>query len=519
MRNYRGFKTVLGVVSTVVCVFIQPTFGAKKLSMPVRDMETEALGQEVADSLAALEGEFDQGAAIKLIKSEQKGRRPSMEGRQPAAVLGDFSQQLWNCKSSEDLAQFLDKLDPTKNSDYKNFPPEIKIFAIHARPLRAFRGFLWKSKNLFERNSAFIQSQAVTKVRKLAASLRIDIPSTHTDAFIDYLAAPYAGAKEFTWESDMQWWLLSELGKEMRESIKELTRLQIGQLEWDNKILQGADSFKDNIRRYSTYGNLEKLASLATFHIVAHDLLIMSAYNPAGSLQVVKEVGKLHGYDGFSNLMQPGFSQVDGVMPFHVAQTVRKISASHGFGKLYTDDNKSPNYSKAISRIKLAYENAYKANEYIQAIWKATEGKTSDENALIQAGFFNIRRAQKQKAVNLLNDLYSLKLEGKKIVERGHPVAMANVIRSGEVLKIDIDKLYLDPPKDLTLFLTTGGKPGVSKVADGKKYRDYMEGNPEKWNWDSYRTYFPSVSKNDDVKVIGRVLGGAGGFWLASSAQ
>ena len=102
--------------------------------------------------------------------------------------------------------------------------------------------------------------------------------------------------------------------------------------------------------------------------------------------------------------------------------------------------------------------------------------------------------------------LVGIDIHGKDIDKK-----LPRVKGYGASFQIDVKTLFLNPPQDLKVFLpdqfTQGPKMRLEKLGEESiPYWNYKRGYPIGWNDEAYKTYFPSVQTDGDVKHIYRIL-------------
>jgi hypothetical protein len=443
-------------------------------------------------------------AAVKMKASEKK-RRPAnssmIDESMMSKELKAIEARVHTAKTSESMDAILVELD----KNYDSYPTDVKFYIAQVMPVKAFRGFFYRLKPLFDRKSKFVHSQILTTAKSMATKAQVFLPYDHAEAGYEYISTPFLKADGsiadgFIDEADLQIWLVEELLPLVISSASRLEKLSlVDAVVWDQKMAFGADSFKDGINRFKLVGEFEKNLSISGYHSSIAAIAATRAYSVQNSVDLYKEIGFLYGFDGFGL-----FNKIDGVSSEKISKVIRK-PAFASIGTLMPDGEKWMEYS---------YKATQKSLKRLSMAWELSSNDRKDENLYaFNTGFINVNRDEVEQNLQILN---------RVITSTGTESLRSGV--TGEVVQFNYSKLFLSPPKDLKIFLPTSfdkeaNASRVVTLSNGTKktltYRNFSEGSVKSWDLKAYESYFPSIKANDDVYRTIRVLNHIQGNWLA----
>ncbi len=396
-----------------------------------------------------------------------------------------FRDKFLKVKTSQDYAKLLDELE----KGYDSHPADLKYVAARMKPVNSMRGILFRLTKIMKKEDV-THSYFLTIVRRLAGQMRIFFPFDHADATFDYFARPYKEGRDivdyFDSIEDFQSYMVTDVYKLLIESANRIQSMDFSKTRilWDNKILNGSESFVDDVARYRVIGEAERYASMYRLHRGMAFVNRFASYNNNKVLEYTKDMGKLYGIDGF-------FSSVDG----------------------------APSYKRVKIAEKKKYENLFKLTEsggdfmgqslkHIQESVKFLR-IIHDELKNRPANTFQrinpVRVTAWEREINSGLDTIEAIVSG--------PTELRSAI-TGEVIQVNFPEFYLNPPKDLKKLLPIDWDIENKKVSSGLKrfqmnknkrefldikYRNYHWGSPTKWNGKGYKRYFPSIKDDSDI--------------------
>lgn len=446
--------------------------------------------------------EEDAAVKMKLSESKRKPAEASMvDESMMSKKLKEIQSRLFALKTSEEVEVFLNDLD----KNYDSYPADAKFYVAQVMPVKAFRGSFYRLRSLFKGKSNYIHSQVLTTAKSLAARVNAYFPDQKSKAVYQYISAPYFTAnntivKGFGEEADVQLWAANDLLPLLITSVERLEKLSLVEpIVWDQRMLFGADTFSDGIRRFKLVGECEKNIAISTGYASIVSIAAMRAYGVENSIKLSKEIGSLYGLDGFGV-----FKAVDGVSAEKVSKVLGKSEFS-SFGMLMPDGK---------DWMKYAYEANKKSLKRLSMAWDLSAEARKNENLyMFNTNFLAANREELEENLNIL----------KRVVMSSGVEALRSGV-TGEVVDINYSKFFLNPPSDLKQFrpisfVKDGESSRVVTLSNGKKetlkYVNYLEGSANGWNLSKFSAYFPSVKTNDDVYRTVRVLSHIQGNWLA----
>lgn len=446
----------------------------------------------------------EEDAAVKM-KSSEKKRRPAnssmIDDSMMSKELKAIQTRLHGIKTSEAMEAFLDELD----KNYESYPTDVKFYITQVMPTKAFRGFFYRLKPLFDGKSNYVHSQIITTAKSMATRVKVFLPYEHVQAGYEYVSSPYVDSKGtmvegFKEEADVQLWVVNELLPLVNTAAQRLEKLSLVEpIVWDQKMVFGSQSFADGINRFKLVGEFEKNLALSASYSAITAMATMRAYSVQNTVALYKEIGFLYGFDGFGL-----FNRIDGVSAEKISKVMRK-PAFASTGTLMPDGAKWMDY---------AYKASQKSLKRLSMAWELSSSERKDENLYaFNTNYISVNRDEIEENLRILN----------RVVMSKETETLRSAV-TGEVVQFNYAKLFTNPPKDLKVFLPTqfDKNPKATRevtLANGTKktltYRNYLEGSATGWDVKQYEAYFPSIKANDDVYRTVRVLNHIQGNWLA----
>lgn len=448
--------------------------------------------------------EVNEDAIIKRIKTSEKKRKPAnammIDESMMSAELKSIEKRIHAIKTSEEYSELFAEL----NEKYDTYPKDVQFYIAQVLPMKAFRGIFYRVRPLFEKNSRFIHSNALTFVKSLSTKANTYLPYEHVNAAYEFVSSPYYASKDalvgtFSSEQEVQTFVAKEIIPLIRLSAQRLENLDLTEpVVWDQRILYGKDTFQDGINRFKLIGELEKNIALSAAYGSLSQLSTLMAYNLSNTLKMYKDVGVLFGFDGFGL-----FNNIDGVSAEKVAKVIRK-SDYQKTGTLLDGGKEWMMY---------AYQASQKSVKRMNVAWEQTSSERKEEGFyMVNTGFFNVSREKMNENINIIN----------RVVFSSGVETLRSAV-TGEMIQLNYSELYKNPPTDLKSFLPTDferenkvSRKISSGVGMGQMitYRNFSDGSATSYNLQSFKSYVPSIKTQDDVNRSLRVLSHIQGNWL-----
>lgn len=494
------------ILSVFLCLFVNNALAKKQKAMTAYEAPAYDSSYDFP--------KVDLAQIKEQIKKSEAARNPAAEETPAGAsikTLNDLAARVHALKTSEDVAELYTDLE----KDYATATPEVKFYAATIETLKPFRGFVYRLVTLLQNHSKFVHSQLLTRFKRIVSTASVFLPYEHLEAFIEYISTPYYETVNgraqvvgtFKNERELQKFIYEHVLKSLNGSIKKLNDMKISSaIPFDQRIIFGADSFKDKTGQYKWIGEFEKNVIMTQMYLASASLSVFVAYNVDSAIDLFKDVGFLYGLDGFKSVVT-GSTVVgmDGVSAADVVPVIR----SKKYDKLGT---LLPNGVKWMEK---AHEGIKKAVQIADtALSNVSEDRIKNQDFIGSQLLSELDRRDPRNGLKLL----------LRIVESEKEESLKSAV-NGDIVTINFRKLFYQPPNDLKDFLPTKDgfetKKNDSRViakGPGKgetlPYRNYKEGMPKTFDYEHYNMYFPSVKNNDDVFKAGRVLSHQGGSWL-----
>lgn len=383
-------------------------------------------------------------------------------------------------RTPSDLETIITDLDKR----YEKLPPDARFLASQIIGLRAARSLVFRMRPVFE-NTRTTHSALVTWVKRVAANMRVHLPTADWDAYFRYVTEPSGPeARPFRTVSEVQAHLQDHVYSEMLITASRLRSLEVSDakpITWDNRVIFGSDSFLDNLDRYRSLGTAERDALLAQIEAASHDLLVLCSYQLDAAPQVAQQLGRLVGFDGFLGDEVNGFSAQD------------RAGILRGQGTFLTLRPQGPQLMKQ------ALDHLRKSVTLGRSAWESATRRPANAHAPLSAD--RLVPWQRQSELTLANIEDSLK----------GPAEVRSAI-TGEVVGLNIPAFYENPPRDLKVFLPMEfDKSPEFYNLHGHQVRNYFHGRATSWNVAAFKPYLTSLTAPQDVAKAARILGQAWG--------
>ncbi len=431
----------------------------------------------------------------------------------------DIVRNVLNAKTPDQIHGLLLSLDKKIDS----MPQDAKFLGAQLLMFKEFRGIIYRMIPMVSKHNAthsFLRNQ----VKVVASNMRIYLPLQHWEAGFDYLVEPYliskkekavvdqfediSAVKNKIHSGKFEAIVASEqfqdyVGKHVYSAFARATNI-IEDLNfekpivWDNRIAFGSDSYKDDFEetRYRKVGEAERLLALSSLHMGMHYIKYLISYDVKGSLSLAKDIGKLYGIDGFA------LGETVGVPSYKWVKQVQK-SKYDNIGRIRPGgkNNMAQSYNHLKEGVKL-----------LRIAREELRNEPADKFFVIDPSRLNVwdENIEKQfKHIECLTD------DQKE--DSPSECAIRSAI-TGHTVVVDLKNFYLNPPKNLKIFLPTDWKVNKGKVRrkiafkkeytkHGVTYPNYTWGTPTKWDISAYKKHvFPNINKSSEIPEYIRTL-------------
>jgi hypothetical protein len=438
----------------------------------------------------------------------------------------------------------------------------LQFFAAQMTPLRSFRGFFHKVRPL-AKSYPIIQSYLVTMAKQMASNVDVfltDADSQHMKVIFRYISEPYKynttrkekvainyknpddvkhyGIYTFNSEADIQNWLMSDVVPRLKQAIGNLNKISLKDkvVVWDNKLIAGTESYKDNNDRFRTLGEAERNSVLSNYYGNLSNIHIFCSYSATGLLSLVRQLGFLYGMEqmdiignakerlkyGTTDVVLKGASAEE--RRNKIVQFLAKQDLKNGEHKLFT---LLPTGKKSMS---VAYANSLASNAASRLAWNELSQRKDDDALALDGGIFRPFTKVANKSLASMTSVLTGNLTPEQIelakkdkltlaaaeLEK-HYMPIRSAI-SGDVIQANAVKFFFAPPTNLAEFLPQGFNKEpfdlASDVTDPKgnevRYRNYFKGTAQSWDQGKFQPYFKmndnkAISNSSDIKTILRV--------------
>ncbi len=409
-------------------------------------------------------------------------------------------------------------------------------------PLRSFRAFIYKMVNLAEQaQPRAVHSVLLSFVQQSNQFLKVYLPEHRWQLIFDYITQPDSkDEKQFATVRDLQSYILSGSGEKgapksimtaLRDAASGLKKLEAemntGRVVWDNRILYGGNTFKDNVERFRILRAVDNHAALAAIHANIAGLNFFCAYTFNNYFNLLGELGQLSGLDGFSvanvasnmiGLDVGKHPDVQGAPAYDRYTVMMKPKFSNTF-LLYEDHSFGQNQMSA------AYLAIKESVQESALVWEELKGHPSDQEGSFLVDIVNPYSRTAGLTINKMLDIANAEGEGSLVTS---PV-------TGDSVKVNLSAFFSAPPKNLLALLPQSfadknlfRKTKTFKDGGTISYRNYDRGRPLTWSRGAYGNLFPELKDKQgtgpEVGQYSRVLsqtwgGGLVGLPLAIFVQ
>jgi hypothetical protein len=442
-------------------------------------------------------------------------------------LIGNVNQKnasgksLRGIESPEDLDKLI--LKYSKPETYDKLSPEAKMVVVQLRAIWPFKSFFHRAKTYFGNGTA-IRSAIVTMLRNSSTAINVffpisgEAPVNHWNVVFRYMTEPMEGMGEEISTDEQLHQFVVDYADYTRKEIDRMYAIykSTDSIWWDNKLFMSFANFTSEKDRYIKLGKPEFEAILAGAYGSWSGLATTAAYSFEGLSDSIRDMGSFFGIEEARNMFRNSRNdRVSGMKAKHRFAVLRK------YPKLFTlmpegKNLTSPAYSYMMASVNMA-----------EASWNRLRGSKEDRTDFL----FDPRVIQPFNTNRLINTSFK---ELRTLLTSSEA---KSTLMQGELVKINLRDIYLDPPKSLMDFYPVAFNTSAdekSKDIAGKSvtYRNYLAGSPTTWSHSAYEKYFPSIKKTpcpnkldvptssctSDVGVYSRILSqtwGTAGFGAA----
>lgn len=409
----------------------------------------------------------------------------------------EFRKVFLNLKDVKEIDPLIAKLE----KEYDSYPTDLKLAAAQIIPLKHFKGMIYRVRGVVEK-SKMLHSQLLTGVMNLANNVETYFPDQEAGVLFDYAALPYDGVVQFKQSKDIQIHLTENVYPALDKAAKRIQELDLSQeVVLDNKLFYGDSSFTDELDRYRLIGKAEQHLMLHRRNRGLAALCRNNAYNGNGLVDLVSDIGKLYGVDGFKS--QVLHKDVNGVT---LQDQAKEIKKKKNLFTLNSDGQTLMN--KSFNHLK---ESIYQ----LDLAWQEANSRKNSSGYVINADAFTARERGIGKSIEIY----------KQIV--AGPIELHSRI-SKEIVTVDLPAFYHNAPSDLKVLLPTEFDDGPKertisiKNKEGKSvnvsYYNYYRGRPIGWNGKAYSTIFPNAKDREDLTRTSRIVSQSWGGEMVGAA-
>lgn len=408
-----------------------------------------------------------------------------------------FRARFFALKNVSEIDPLVDELE----KNYDKYPTDLKLAAAQIIPLRHFKGIIYRVRGVVEK-SKMLHSQLLTGVMNLANNVETYFPDQEARILFDYVSLPYDGVVQFSQSKHVQAHLSKNLYPELVKAAERIKELNFEEpVVMDNQLFYGTAAFKDELDRYRLIGKAEQALLLSRRNRGIAALCRNRAYTSNGITDLVTDIGKLYGVDGFKS--QILHRDVDGVTLMDQAKEIKKHK---DLFTLYEDGN------VWMSR---SFEHLKESVKQLSIAWSEAQSRKGATGYVLNADAFTAR----ERAIGKSLPVY------EKIISGAFPLKSRV---TGETVTVDLPSFYSNPPTDLKVLLPTQYDEGpkektvMIKGSKGKvipaAYYNYYRGRPVAWDSNAYSTIFPKAEDRKDLSNTSRIVAQSWGGEMVGAA-
>ncbi|MCM2279813.1 MAG: hypothetical protein NDJ89_17195 [Oligoflexia bacterium] len=399
-----------------------------------------------------------------------------------SSELKAFRDKFLSVKKAEEIDPLLVELE----GNYENYPADLKFVAAQLIPLRTLKSIVWRLAPVVDRPK-ITHSMLLSMVQGWAARMKILFPTEQWDAGFAYVTEPFEGGPAaFKTLEDFQAYAGAAIYREMFVAAKRMESLDFSQAPavFDNKLLYGSASFQDDLDRYKELNEAERHAALVTAHAGLASVAIFCAYQVTGTLDLAKDLGQIYGVDSL-------WWDIEGATAQKRAEIIRKPK----YAALGTLTEHGAKWTRQ------AFLHVKHSVRKTRLVWEELRGRPADEFAVLDPA----------KVIPWNREIES-RLKEMEAMISGETELRSRV--TGEVVRVNLPKLFLEPPQDLKAFLPTSFENSSEYLSKARlRYRNYFRGRAIDWDLKTYQAYLPGLASGKDVAAQVRILRQSWGGW------
>lgn len=426
----------------------------------------------------------------------------------------NFTDELIAVKTPDQISHFITKhitileTNRTKRT-LASLPEDYRFLASFLYPIKDLRGFGYRILGFGNRAGGFFEKSSIgsdaynrTVVKSMIAAQLQDLSSyleTYSPGagknFFNWLTIPYGNqSTDIAYSHNLQDFAIGSIYFNIQKSIEVLDSIiQINKnkpLLIDSLILTGANYILPTEKRFISIFPHDLLIIKSLGHLYSHNLILYAQYNRddyvnylfSKTQKISNPLNALFSANGL-----PINEQVKGYSKFPQLYQMRNIPYKSPGGSWMTT---------ALGHLKNYVSNENK----LLPIMRSTSSELSSDEA--RHSLFNPR----------LESVFQGRTE-KALKKRAELLSQNNVQlnnwATGDIIVVNGNKFYTNPPTDLKVFLPVAfniNLPKFYKTQNGQVYTNYEYGVPTAWNLEIWKEYFPSVNSQDDIRKISRAL-------------
>jgi uncharacterized protein YdcH (DUF465 family) len=376
---------------------------------------------------------------------------------------------------------------------YDSYSPDTKYFLAQMHMALPLRGVVWRLRKLFENEKGFLGNKsthvmAIQAVRTLVSGLKEFLPTSQTDAGIEFFTEPslaMTNAGQLQSMNDLQNFLVVTIIPAINVATRRILNIQKdnpgGNYVWDNKIVFGTGTFEDEVQRYIGNGPAEVNFVISTLYRSYHDILVYCAYNQDHTIKVFADLGSHVGVD--SGIFSSKKADL-GITDKERIAVLKSAVKDHHFLEL----RNSATSKFGTDALKYAYIALKNSVVYAERAYDYLQTKDATQSMALNPILF-----QPEVGKNLDKGIKNMKAVVLGVTEVRDPV-------SGKTVTLNLPAFYEQPPTSLGILMATQFEEGerekviVNKSGEKLRVRNYLHGRASGWNNDVWKTYVPSAA-------------------------
>jgi hypothetical protein len=402
-----------------------------------------------------------------------------------SAELKHFREKFLAIKTPNELDTMINELD----ANYEKYPSDLKMMAALIIPMKNLRAFNYRIYPFITKEK-ITHSVALTQVLNMASFMKINLPTDQWMAGFKYISEPIKLEDEseriFSMD-DFQNFVGLKVYPALLKAATRISKIKItDRMIWDNKLFYGTASFSDNLKRFKSIGEAERLAILSGLHSAMANVSKFESYNFSDIIPYSKEVASLYGYDSAF------LSEVDGV----TAKKVHEVLIKSKYRNLFTLKNLGEkNLLTSLKHLRESTRLALLA-------WTEMRERTGNESELFNSEIFTSGVSR----IDHSAEVYEKMLAG--------PTTIRSDV-TGEIISVNIPTIFTNPVHDLKSYFPNGFEESTKMLTkeiteQGKSqkftYRNYFYGRTNRFDFDSYKTIFPEIKSGEGVLKMIRIV-------------